>query len=141
MKSLLETGVLLLGLCLFSEFASAYGSGGSAKACEKPQFSKFQPPPDTSVQTFSEFSFTASPHTSPASIEVSISAGGIKYAFKSKDLQISTQQAGSIHVVGRLSKPLREGFARLNVTAASNSGCSVTEGYLIKLSANKPGTP
>jgi hypothetical protein len=134
MKTLLQTG-LILSLHLFFNSAYAYGSQGGSKACEKPSFSKFQPAPDATVQAFSDFSFTASPNTSAASIAVNISSGTLKYAFQAKDLQISALKNGALEVKGHLQNPIREGFARLNIAAKSKRGCDKAEGYLIKLGA------
>lgn len=132
MKILFQIG-LILGLSLFLNNVFAYGSGSSSKACEKPSFSKFQPTPDATVPTFSDFSFTASSNTSAPSLEVTISSGSFKQAFKAKDLTITELPNGGLAVKGQLQTPLTEGFARLNIAAKSKRGCDKADGYLIKL--------
>jgi hypothetical protein len=130
MKTLFRIGLILLSN-LFLDTAYAYGSQGGAKACEKPSFSKFQPAPNAAVQSFSDFSFAASPNTSSASIVVTVSSGAIKHAFKHKDLQIAELKGGGLQVKGRLENPIDGGFVRLNIDAESKRGCKKAEGYLI----------
>jgi hypothetical protein len=132
MRTYIQIGLMLLP-ALFTDTAYAYGSGVGSKACEKPSFSEFQPAPGSLVPFFSDFSFTASPITSAASIVVGISSGALKYAFKAKDLQIATQKNGALKVKGRLEKPLHEGFVRVSIAAQSQSGCANADGYLLKL--------
>jgi hypothetical protein len=134
MKTLFHIGLILLPN-LFLNTAHAYGSQGGAKACEKPSFSKFQPAPNAAVQAFSDFSFTASPNTSSASIAVTVSSGTVKHAFKTNDLQITERKDGRLEIKGRLENPIRAGFVRLNIAAESKRGCDKAEGYLIKLGA------
>jgi len=132
MRTFIQIGLMLLPV-FFIDTAYAYGSSGSSKACEKPSFSKFQPAPDSTAPSFSDFSFNASPNTSAPSIEVGISSGGVKRTFKAKDLQIAAQKNGVLEVTGRMDNPLREGFVRLDIAAKSHSGCGNAEGYLVKL--------
>lgn len=111
----------------------AYSSSQSASHCEKPVFSEFQPAANKYLQSFNEFSFTSSSNTTANSIEVSISAGPIKYHLTHKDLDINLQKSGRVEVSGKLPRPIEKGFARVSITAHSKPGCERTDGYLIRI--------
>lgn len=118
---------------LSSDAALAYGSGQSSQHCDKPVFSEFQPATNKYLQSFTEFSLTASSNTTPTSIEMNVSAGEIKYHFSGKELQITPQPSGRLSVAGKLPRPVEKGFARVSVTAHSKPGCEKTDGYLVRI--------
>lgn len=120
-------------LIVGSQAAHAYGSSPSSGHCEKPVFSEFQPATNKYLQSFNEFSFLASSNTTAKSIEISVSAGSIKYHLTYKDLEIDTQKSGRYEVSGKLPRPIEQGFARVSITAHSKPGCERTEGYLIRI--------
>lgn len=120
-------------LMLSTDAALAYGSGQSSQHCDKPAFSEFQPATNKYLQSFTEFSLVASSHTTPASIEVNVSAGDLKYHFSAKELQIAQQPSGRILVSGKLPRPIEKGFARVSITAHSKPGCEKTDGYLVRI--------
>lgn len=132
MKTLYIASIAIL-LCLQFETAFAYGSSSSSSSCKKPSFSEFKPAANKYLQSFREFSFTASANTSPNSIEVNISAGGIKEHFTAKQLEITPQTNGQLGVKGKLNKPFQHGFARISVTAHSKPGCDHSDGYLLRV--------
>jgi len=111
----------------------AYGSGSSSVRCDKPEFSNFDPAANKYVQQFQDFSFVASANTTPASIEVNISAGTNKYHFNAKQLVITQQRSGRFEVSGKLDRPFQHGFVRLSVTAHTKPSCVHTDGYLIRV--------
>ena len=120
-------------LCLQFDAAFAYGSSSSSSSCKKPSFSEFKPSANKYLQSFREFSFTASSDTSPSSIEVDISAGSTKEHFTSKQLAITPQASGRLDVKGKLNKPFQHGFARISVKAHSKPGCDHSDGVLIRV--------
>lgn len=124
---------IISGLMLGTASAYAYSSSPSSSHCEKPAFSEFQPAANKYLQSLSEFSFTATSHTTAASIEVSVTAGPIKYHLTHKDLDIDTQKSGRLSVSGKLPRPIEKGFARINITAHSKPGCEKTDGYLVRI--------
>ncbi|WP_150049182.1 MULTISPECIES: hypothetical protein [Methylomonas] len=111
----------------------AYGSGSGSVRCDKPEFSNFDPAANKYVQQFREFSFVASANTTPASIEVNVSAGTNKYHFNAKQLVITPQRSGRFEVSGKLDRPFQHGFVRLSVTAHTKPNCIHTDGYLIRV--------
>ncbi|MBD9355483.1 hypothetical protein [Methylomonas albis] len=120
-------------LILSGNAAHAYGSSQSSQHCDKPVFSEFQPATNKYLQSFSEFSFTASANTTLTSIMVTVSAGDTKYHFMSKELQITHQPSGRLEVKGKVDRPIEGGFARLSITAHSKPGCEKTDGYLVRI--------
>lgn len=127
----LITAAVLLSLPF--DAAVAYGANSSSSSCDKPSFSEFQPSANKYLQNFREFSFVASSNTTPASIEVNISAGSMKEHLDAKQLEITPQKSGRLEVKGKLNKPFQHGFARISVTAHSKPGCEKTDGYLIRV--------
>lgn len=125
--------ITALLLSLQFDAAFAYGSSSSSSSCKKPTFSEFKPSANKYLQSFREFSFSASSNTSPNSIEVSISAGSTKEHFTSKQLDITEQASGRLEVKGKLDKPFQHGFVRISVKAHSKPGCDQSDGYLIRV--------
>ena len=126
---LLLSGCLLLG----TQSVFAYGGNQGSHACDKPQYSEYQPAPNKYNQSFSEFSFVASSNTTPTSINVEISVGGGKLIFTPKELIITTRATGQFEVKGKLDRPMEHGFARINITAHSKPGCEKTDGFLVRV--------
>lgn len=124
---------VMLLLCLNADTVFAYGSSSSSSSCHKPRFSKFTPAANQELQSFSEFSFVASSNTVAASIEVNISAGGIKHHFSAKELEIIPKNSGQLEIKGKLDTPYEQGFARISVSAHSKPECKQTDGYLVKV--------
>lgn len=120
--------------CIFgTQEVYAYGSSQSSSHCEKPVFSEFQPSANKYLQTLNEFSFLSSSNTKINSLEVTISAGPIKYHLSHNDLAIEAQKNGRLEVYGKLPRPVEKGFARISITAHSKPGCEKTDGYLIRI--------
>jgi len=132
MKPLYLIAATLL-LCMNNATAYAYGSSSSSSSCHKPTFSEFQPATNKYLQTFRDFSFVASSNATASSVEVTISAGKIKYHFTAKDLQITPRKSGQLEVKGKLDRDFQHGFARISVTAHSKPGCEGTDGRLIRV--------
>ncbi len=132
MTNLLKIAVGSL-LCLSVNAAHAYGSSSSSAHCDKPVFSEFQPATNKYLQSFTEFSLTASANTTLTSIVIHVNAGETKYQYTSKELQITQQPSGRLEIKGKLDRPIEGGFARLSVTAHSKPGCEKTDGYLIRI--------
>jgi|APLak6261667961_1056064.scaffolds.fasta_scaffold21664_2 uncharacterized alpha/beta hydrolase family protein len=120
-------------LSLSANAVYAYGSGQSSSSCDKPVFSEFQPATNKYTQSLSEFSFVTSSNTTPASINVNVSAGANKYHFSSKELQITPQKNGHLEVKGKLDRPIEHGFVRISITAHIKPGCDKTDGYLVRI--------
>lgn len=124
--------VLLLSLPF--SVAQANTNGHNTHNCDRPAFSEFQPATNKYLQSFNEFSLTASANTTPASIAITVTAAGeVKYHFSAKNLQITPQQNGRLAIKGKLDKAVEQGFARLSITAHSKPNCEKTEGYLIRI--------
>lgn len=132
MTSLYRIGAAIC-LSLSLNVAHAYGNQQSSSHCEKPTFSEFQPGTNKYTQSFVEFSFVASSHTMPASINVNVSAGELKYHFTAKELQITPRQNGQLEVRGKLPRPIEHGFARVSMTGHVKPGCDKTDGYLVRI--------
>lgn len=111
----------------------AYGSSQSSSHCDKPVFSEFQPSANKYLQSLNEFSFLSSSNTNANSLEVTVSAGPIKYHLTHNDLDINVQKSGRLEVSGKLPRPLEKGFARISITAHSKPGCEKTDGYLVRI--------
>ncbi len=120
-------------LCATIDTAYAYGSSSGSSSCHKPVFSEFKPAANKYLQSFREFSFVASSDTTPASIEVNISAGQLKRHFSAKELDITPRKSGQLEVKGKLDRPFQHGFARISAKAHSKPGCEHTDGYLIRV--------
>ncbi len=125
------TAALLFSLSADSVYA--YGSGQSSSHCDKPAFSEFQPAPNKYLQSFQEFSLSASANTTPASIVVHVSAGDIKYEYTAKELYISQHKSGRYDIRGKIERPIEHGFVRISVTAHSKPGCEKTDGFLVRI--------
>ncbi|TPQ29067.1 hypothetical protein ACH518_18690 [Methylomonas sp. HW2-6] len=125
------TAALLLSLGADSVYA--YGSSQSSSHCDKPAFSEFQPAANKYLQTFQEFSLSASANTTPTSIVVHVSAGDIKYEYTAKELYISQHKSGRYEVRGKIDRPIEHGFVRISVTAHSKPSCEKTDGYLVRI--------
>ena len=124
---------------LFSlNLSTAQAMGGehsTGESCEKPGFSKFQPPLNKYLQSFSDFSFIATANTAPSSIIVNVTFGesDIKYRFTEKELNITTLKNGHLVVKGKIDRPMEHGFVRISAYAHSKPGFEHTEGYLLRV--------
>ena len=112
-------------LLLFADNAAAYGSSSSTKSCKKPSFSQFSPPASTSVKPGDEFSFIASANTL---------SGSIKVIIKKQPVKINISKKGTQHkVTGKLPETMKGSYARINITARTNTKCNGSDGWLLKI--------
>ena len=115
--------IMPLVFLLFADNVAAYGSSSSTKSCKKPSFSQFTPPISTSVKPGAEFSFIA--NTLPGSIKVFI---------KKQPVKINISQKGTQHMVtGKIPETLKATYARINITARTNTKCNGSDGWLLKI--------
>ena len=114
---------LLLGLCVTNAWCYG-GGGGQANKCKKPSFEDMSPPKSSVVAPGTEFSFTASENTNPRSIKVVV---------KGHDVDLKIESNGRIKVTGNLPPEVKEGYARVNISATSSAKCSAQDGWLLKI--------
>lgn len=124
MKRLRCLGVLVLMMVTSTSWG--YGSSSSSKACTKPEFTNFVPPPNTEVATGSTFSFVASANTLPNTIKATV-----------KDLpatlKVKPRNEGSFQVSGTLPSSLKGVYARIAITADGQNNCKGEDGWLVKI--------
>lgn len=111
---------------LVSGTSWGYGSSGGTTACAKPVFTEFAPAEHAEVPANSEFSFTASKNTHPASIKVSVKDVPVT-------VQITPENNGSLHVQGHLPPELKNTYARIAITANGQNTCPGGAGWLVKI--------
>ncbi len=128
--------VVLISAVLFTNAAWAVTPAEEPeKECKKPKFRDFAPAALSEVSPESEISFHVSRGADPAS--VTATAKGEKMAVNVKD------KTTFLMATAKLPATLRDGFARLHVTAnALEGGCLGQDGWLIKIQeAGAPATP
>lgn len=118
--------LVLFGCFLFSGALWAYGGGGgTTTACKKPKFSNFDPVHLAAVAPESSFSFVANEHTTEGSLVVTV-----------KKIPVSVQtvvKGGRLQVTGQLPEGLVGSYARIAMTAKSQSGCKGQGGWLVQI--------
>lgn len=96
------------------------------KECKKPKFRDFIPAHKSEVSPESELSFHVSRGADPHS--VAAEAKGEKMAVNVSD------KATFLYATAKLPPSLREGFARIHVSAkAAEGGCMGQDGWLLKI--------
>jgi hypothetical protein len=104
----------------------AYGSGGSTKACAKPEFANFVPAENAKVAAGSSFSFSASANTFPNTIKVAVK--GLPATIK-----VTSKKEGGFLVSGSIPASLRNDYARIAITADGQNNCKGDGGWLVKI--------
>ena len=119
--------VILVSAVVFTNAALAVTPDEEdRKECKKPKFREFFPAPTTEVLPESEISFHISRDADI--LHISATAKGEKLPLDIK------HRVTRIEVKSRLPASLREGFARIHVTAKAADGeCIGQDGWLIKI--------
>ncbi len=119
--------VVLISAVMFANAAFAVTPAEETeKECKKPKFRDFLPAPKSEVAPESEISFHVSRGADPATVKAT--AKGEKIAVNVKD------KTTFLLATAKLPATLRDGFARLHVTAnAVEGGCLGQDGWLIKI--------
>ena len=102
----------------------AYGSSSSQKACQKPEFSDFNPADKAQVEPGSLFSFVVSGVSDPSSINITIKEQPVKVTVR----ELSSKR---YEVTGNLPPALKGNFARINLSAEGK--CKGSGGWLVKI--------
>ena len=104
----------------------AYGSSSSSSACAKPKFTDFTPAEHSEVAAGSDFSFIASENTASNSIAVTVKD-------LATTLKITPENNRTFKISGKLPSPLKDVYARIAISAQSNSSCLGDAGWLIHI--------
>lgn len=128
--------VILISAVIFTSTAWAVTPAEEEeKECKKPKFRDFVPAAKAEVLPESEISFHVSRGSDPHT--VTADAKGEKMAVSVQD------KATFLKVTAKLPTSIRDGFARIHVTAkAVDGGCMGQDGWLIKIAdGTKAGAP
>jgi len=121
--------LVFFGCFLFSGALWAYGGGGgTSTACKKPKFSDFDPAHLAALAPESSFSFVANEHTTVSSLAVTV-----------KKIPVSVQtvvKGRGLQVTGQLPEGLEGSYARIAITAKSQSGCKGQGGWLVRITGS-----
>ncbi len=120
---------LVFLLLTASTSALAYGSSGGSRACKPPTFSKQTPPKSSVVPPGAPFSVIVS-KARRSSIAVTVK--GIPV-----DVSVTEQKNGQLLVEGSIPESLNDTHARIQVSAKTDSGCTKSDGWLIKVGGSK----
>lgn len=128
--------VILISAVIFTNAVFAVTPAeDEEKECKKPKFREFSPAPKSEVKPESEIAFHISRGADPHSVTAEA---------KSEKMAVKVQDKTSfLQVTAKLPASLREGFARIHITAkAAEGGCLGQDGWLIKVgNGEKPVTP
>lgn len=119
--------VILISAVMFTHAAFAVTPAEEEeKECKKPKFRDFLPAPKSEVPPESQISFHISRGADPHSITAEA---------KAEKMAVNVQDKVSfLLVTAKLPASLREGFARIHITAkAAEGGCLGQDGWLIKV--------
>ncbi len=120
-------GLWFVLLMVFSGYSWAYGSsGGSPKACAKPEFSNFMPAENANVAAGSTFSFSASANTFPNTIKVTVKG-------MPTTLKVTPKNEGGFLVTGTVPASLSNVYARISIAADGQNNCKGEGGWLVKI--------
>ncbi|MDD4915154.1 MAG: hypothetical protein PHW13_08985 [Methylococcales bacterium] len=119
--------ILLVTAIAFAGTAHAVKPGEEEeKECKKPKFREFVPAHKAEVPPESAISFHISRGAEPASVTAEA---------KGEHLHVAvTDKISFLVATAKLPPTLREGFARIHITAkAADGGCMGQDGWLIKI--------
>jgi hypothetical protein len=130
-----KTAVLISAVMFASTAWAVTPAEEEEKECKKPKFRDFVPEAKSEVAPESEVSFHVARGADPHSVTADA---------KGENMVVNVQDKTTfLKVTTKLPASLREGFARIHVTAkASEGGCMGQDGWLIKIgNAEKVVTP
>ena len=117
--------ILAFLLLVTTTSAFGYGSGGGSKRCKPPKFSNQTPPKSSVVPPGAPFSVIVS-KARPASINVTVKGLPV-------DASVIEKNNGKLLVEGTIPESLRDTYARIQVSAKTDSGCAKSDSWLIKV--------
>lgn len=125
MRTIATAGIMIAAL-ISNGTAWAYGGGGGGSSgCAEPKF--FEPTPQGTVSSLSEFGFIASDNTDAPTLTVEIAGNNIKP-------KLDRRRSGDWQVKATLPQPITAaGKVRIGVKAKSTDGCWGFQPYSVDI--------